>query len=138
VEDWQRLFVGVMNVCKNSLGQTSVSKLGPLSLNRREVMPKGYWIVRVDVTDHEQFKLYMAAAVDPLKRHGARFLVRAGRFENPEGQTRSRNTVIEFPSYEAAVECWQSLEYQQAVRMRQPASTMDLVIIEGYEGPQPS
>jgi uncharacterized protein (DUF1330 family) len=70
--------------------------------------------------------------------HGARFLVRAGRFENPEGSSRSRNVVLEFPSYQAALDCWNSPDYQDAVKLRLPVSTIDLVIVEGYDGPQPS
>ncbi len=101
-------------------------------------MPKGYWIVRVDITDQEKYKAYVAANAAPLKKYGARFLVRAGRFENPEGASRTRNAVIEFPTYDAAVECWHSAEYQQAMKLRQPVSTADLIIIEGYEGPQPA
>ena len=101
-------------------------------------MPKGYWIVRVDITDQEKYKEYIAANADPLKKYGARFLVRAGRFENPEGTTRMRNIVIEFPSYQAALDCWNSPEYQAAIKLRLSVSTIDLVIIEGYEGPQPS
>jgi uncharacterized protein (DUF1330 family) len=101
-------------------------------------MPKGYWIVRVDITDMEQYKAYVAANAEPLKRYGGRFLVRAGRFENPEGASRTRNAVIEFPSYQAAVDCWKSPEYQQAIKLRQPVSTADLIIIEGYDGPQPA
>jgi uncharacterized protein (DUF1330 family) len=100
-------------------------------------MPKGYWIVRVDITDQEQYKVYVAANAEPLKKYGARFLVRAGRFENPEGTSRARNAVIEFPTYQAALDCWKSPEYQQAIKHRQLVSTIDLVIIEGYEGPQP-
>lgn len=100
-------------------------------------MPKGYWIVRVDVTDPEQFKAYAASNELPLKKYGARFLVRGGRFENPEGTTRARNTIVEFPSYQAALDCYNSDEYQESIKLRTPASTMDLVIIEGYDGPQP-
>ncbi len=100
-------------------------------------MAKGYWIVRVDITDMETYKKYVAANAAPLKKHGARFLVRGGSFENPEGGSRSRNAVIEFPSYKAAVDCWHSPEYQQAIALRTPVSTADLVIIEGYEGAQP-
>jgi uncharacterized protein (DUF1330 family) len=100
-------------------------------------MPKGYWIVRVDITDIEQYKAYIAANAEPFARHGARFLVRGGAFENPEGTSRARNAVIEFPSYQAAVDCWHSPEYQAAIRLRAPVSTADLVIVEGYEGPQP-
>jgi uncharacterized protein (DUF1330 family) len=101
-------------------------------------MPKGYWIARVDVADLEQYKFYVAANAAPFKQFGAHFLVRAGRFENPEGSSRTRNVVIEFPSYQAALDCWQSPEYQEAIKLRVSASTIDLVIIEGYDGPQPS
>ena len=100
-------------------------------------MPKGYWIVRVDITDEQKYKAYIAANAEPLKKYGARFLVRAGRYENPEGASRSRNAVIEFPTYQAALDCWKSPEYQEAIKLRQPVSTADLIIIEGYEGPQP-
>ena len=101
-------------------------------------MPKGYWIVRVDITDQEKYKDYIAANNAPFKKFGARFLARAGRYETPEGTSRKRNAVIEFPTYEAALECWKSPEYQQAMQLRLPVSTADLVIIEGYEGPQPA
>lgn len=100
-------------------------------------MPKGYWIARVDVADPEKYKAYVAANAEPFRMFGARFLVRAGNFENPEGTSRSRNVVIEFPSYQAALDCWKSPEYQAAVALRVPVSTIDLVIIEGYDGPQP-
>jgi len=100
-------------------------------------MAKGYWIVRVDIEDMEQYKTYIAANAAPFKKYGARFLVRGGKYENPEGASRERNAVIEFPSYAAALECWRSPEYQAALRLREPVSTADLVIIEGYDGPQP-
>ena len=101
-------------------------------------MAKGYWIARVDVADPEGYKAYVAANAAPFGKHGARFLVRAGRFENPEGTSRSRNIVIEFPSYQAALDCWNSPEYQAAIELRRPVSTADLVIIEGYDEPQAS
>ncbi len=100
-------------------------------------MAKGYWIVRVDIDDAEKYKDYIAANAEPLRRYGAKFLVRGGEFEAAEGTSRQRNAVIEFPSYEKAVECWHSPEYQAALRIREAVSTADLVIIGGYEGPQP-
>lgn len=99
-------------------------------------MAKGYWIARVDVTDAEKYKNYVAANAAPLKKYGARFLVRAGAFENPEGSSRARNVIIEFPSYEAALECYRSPEYQEAIKHRIGASTIDMLLIEGYDGPQ--
>jgi len=100
-------------------------------------MPKGYWIVRVDVADMEKYKAYITAKAQPLGKYGARFLVRGAPFENPEGGSRARNAIIEFPSYKAALDCWKSPEYQRAIELRKHVSTADLVIIEGYEGPQP-
>lgn len=55
-----------------------------------------------------------------------------------EGATRERNVVIEFPSYEAALACWHSPGYQEVMKLRTATSKADLVIIEGYDGPQPA
>jgi uncharacterized protein (DUF1330 family) len=101
-------------------------------------MAKGYWVARVDVHDLEQYKKYVAANAAPLAKFGGRFLVRAGAFEAPEGTSRGRNVVIEFPSHQAALDCYRSAEYQAALELRRPASSGDLVIIEGYDGPQPA
>ncbi len=99
--------------------------------------PKGYWIVRGDVRDVEQYQAYVKANAAPLSEYGARFLVRGGPFDNPEGSSRSRHVVIEFPSLEAARACWYSPGYQAAIALRKPIAEVDLVIIGGYEGPQP-
>ena len=98
-------------------------------------MAKGYWIVRVDIDDMEQYKKYIAANAAPFRKWGARFLVRGGEFENVEGGSRARNAVIEFPSYEAARDCWHSPEYQAAMDLRTPVSRADIVIIHGHDGP---
>lgn len=97
-------------------------------------MPKGYWIGRVDVHDLEEYKKYIAANAVAFEKYGARFLIRGGAFELREGQARSRNVVIEFPSYQAAKDCYDSPEYQAAKAFRLPVSEGDIVIIEGYEG----
>lgn len=99
-------------------------------------MPKGYWIGRVDVSDPQAYQRYATANAVAYKKYGARFVIRAGRFETVEGQSRARNVVIEFPSYQAAMDCWNSPEYQDAARIRQPISIIDLIIVEGYDGPQ--
>jgi uncharacterized protein (DUF1330 family) len=100
-------------------------------------MTKGYWIVRVDIADSEQYQRYIAANAAPLKAYGARFLVRGGKYEAVEGGSRTGNAVIEFPSYQAALDCWRSPAYQAAIKLRQDVSSIDLIVIEGYDGPQP-
>ncbi len=98
---------------------------------------KGYWIGRVDVQDDAGYRAYIDANAEPFARFGARFLIRGGAFETVEGEARSRNVVIEFPSIEAARACYHSPEYQAAKALREPVSVGDIIIIEGYEGPQP-
>ena len=82
-------------------------------------MPKGYWIARVDVHNEDGYKPYAAANPAIFKKFGGHFVVRAGRFNAIEGQSRSRNVVIEFPDYEAALACYHSPEYQENIRVRQ-------------------
>lgn len=95
-------------------------------------MAKGYWIGRVEVSDTAAYQRYVAANAEAFRKYGARFLVRGGAFVNPEGASRSRNVVIEFPTYEQALACWDSPEYQAARQHRLTAASLDLIIIEAY------
>lgn len=96
--------------------------------------PKGYWIAHVTVTDPAAYEKYRAANAVAFARYGARFLVRAGAQDVVEGAVRARTVVIEFPSLQAAKDCYASPEYQAALALRQPASKGDLCIVEGYTG----
>ena len=100
-------------------------------------MSKGYWIARVDVLNMEPYKKYAAENQAAFKKYGARYLVRGGGFEAVEGKARARNVVIEFPSYQAALDCYHSPEYQTAAAFRKGAAEAEFVIIEGYDGAQP-
>ncbi len=94
-------------------------------------MPKGYWIARVDVTDPEAYKRYVAGTAAAFARFGARFLARGGAHFPMEGPARARNVVIEFPSAQTARDCWNSPEYQEARKHRLGAAEAELVIVEG-------
>ena len=63
--------------------------------------------------------------------------MRGGTFECPEGKTRSRNVVIEFPDYESALARYNSPEYQANIKVRAPHADGNILVIEGYDGPQP-
>ncbi len=101
-------------------------------------MAKGYWIARVDVADPEAYEAYRRANAVPFAKYGARFLVRAGSGELKEGALRSRHVVIEFRDYATALACYESDEYRRARALREPVSQVDAVVVEGYDGPQPS
>ena len=79
----------------------------------------------------------MAANAEPFRRYGARFVVRGGTFEPMEGQSRARNVVIEFKDYATALACYRSPEYQRAMALRKGHAIADIIVIEGYDGPQP-
>jgi uncharacterized protein (DUF1330 family) len=100
-------------------------------------MPKGYWIARVDVSSDEGYKPYAAANPGIFKKFGGRFVIRGGKFDAVEGTSRSRNVVIEFPDYESALACYRSPEYQDNIKLRKPHAIADILVIEGYDGPQP-
>ena len=100
-------------------------------------MARGYWIGRIDITDPEGYRGYLERNGRAFAKYGARFLVRAGAFEAVEGQARSRNVVIEFPSHEAALACYRSPEYAEALAHRLGSSEGELIVIEGWDGPQP-
>lgn len=100
-------------------------------------MAKGYWIGRVHVTDAEGYRRYVEANAAAFSRFGARFLVRGGPFEAVEGEARERNVVIEFPDYDTALACYRSPEYAEAMAHRRGAAEADIIVIEGYDGPQP-
>ena len=44
---------------------------------------------------------------------------------------RARNVVIEFPSLQAAHDCYHSPEYQIAAAIRQSVADAEMVIVEG-------
>ncbi|WP_298358810.1 DUF1330 domain-containing protein [uncultured Litoreibacter sp.] len=96
-------------------------------------MPKAYWIAHVDVTDPAAYEDYRAANAEAFAKYGATFLVRGGQQTVREGQQRSRSVVIEFKDLATATACYDSPEYQRAKSFRDPASSGDLVIIEGYD-----
>ena len=100
-------------------------------------MAKAYWIGRIDVHNPDGYRHYAAANPAIIKKFGGRFVVRSGKFEGVEGQSRTHNVVIEFPDCETATACYRSPEYQENIKRRTPHSTAELVIIEGYGGSQP-
>jgi uncharacterized protein (DUF1330 family) len=97
-------------------------------------MPKGYWIAHVDIRDAAAYERYRAANAAPFAKYGARFLVRGGMQEVREGQARPRTVVIEFPTIEAARDCYDCPEYRAAKALRDPVSEADLMIVEGWNG----
>lgn len=94
-------------------------------------MAKGYWMVHISVTDLHEYPRYLEAAKIPFEKYGARFLIRGGAFIAPEGPARERHVLIEFDTYERALACYHSPEYQAAAKLRQSSAESEIVIVEG-------
>ena len=94
-------------------------------------MTKGYWVAHMDIEDVDKYKSYQQANKRPFEKFGAKFLIRGGVQDVREGVSKSRTVVIEFESLETAIACYESLDYQEAKKLRDPISNGDLLIIEG-------
>lgn len=94
-------------------------------------MPKGYWIAHVTVTDPAQYQLYATGTGGAFEKYGARVLARGGAYQQMEGEGHARNVVIEFPSLQAALDCYNSPEYQAAKAKRAGAGIANIVMVEG-------
>jgi uncharacterized protein (DUF1330 family) len=100
-------------------------------------MAKGYWLARLDIKVQAEYDEYRKRNAGPFAKFGGRFIVRGGNAEGVIGPRRQHNVVIEFESYEQALACYRSPEYQEASQYMKRGCEVDLVICEGYEGPQP-
>ncbi len=88
------------------------------------------WIAHVTVTDDEAYGKYAKLAGPAVAKHGGSFIARGGRYVQLEGKERPRNVVARFPSLEAAVDCYHSTEYQEALDHARGASERELMVVE--------
>jgi uncharacterized protein (DUF1330 family) len=84
---------------------------------------RGYLIFELEITDQQAWEEYRRAAGPIMEQSGGTFLVRSERVEPLEGGWKPASiSVVEFPSYEAAREFYNSDAYQGTVALRQKAS----------------
>lgn len=96
----------------------------------------GYVIALVDVTDPEGYAVYRDMVPSTIEQYGGKYLARGGRYETLEGQQAcSRLALIEFESYERALQWWGSPEYEAAKPHRRKSSTASIVLVEGLAPP---
>jgi uncharacterized protein (DUF1330 family) len=111
----------------------------------QRVSHEGYWVAHITITDLAAYKQYAALFKPAFKKFGARDIIRGakaspgypggGRFEVKEGSLKDRHVVIEFDTYEQALACYDSPEYQATAKFREQVAQVDLLIIEGCDVP---
>jgi uncharacterized protein (DUF1330 family) len=93
------------------------------------------WIAHVKVSDPDRYGHYAKRATEIIPAHGGVWLARAGRYHTLEGPDYPRQVVARFPSVEAAVGCYRSPEYQEALSFARGAAERELVIVEENAAP---
>ena len=90
-----------------------------------------YWIVRVTVTDSERYAEYAERAGAAVGQFGGKFHARGGTCVTKEGRERLRNVIVEFPTFDEALACYDSPAYQDAMSYQKGAADRDFCIVEG-------
>ena len=90
----------------------------------------GMWIVQIDVTDPDGYAEYIEGSTKAVAAYDGAFIARGGRYSQMEGKEYTRNVLIRFPTYERAVEAYESPEYQAIVDLAKDASDRRLTIVE--------
>ncbi len=92
-----------------------------------------YWVARSRIDDPVQYKKYTDLVPAIIARHGGKVLARGGKFRIMEGpDTFRRFIVIEFPTFEQAVACFESQEYREAAAHRKNGGgVVENVIVDG-------
>jgi uncharacterized protein (DUF1330 family) len=96
-------------------------------------MKKGYWVVAYrSISDESALKAYGALAVPAIQSFGGRFLTGStSQIQAHEAGLQQRTIVVEFDSYEIALEAHKSEAYQKALQALDSGAQRDFRIVEG-------
>ena len=94
---------------------------------------KGYWIALYkQINNVDNLKNYGAKVTPIIKSFGGKPLVRGGKYQRIEGEDFSRTVIWEFPSFQKAIECYESKEYQDGWSLAKDTTERNLQIVEGF------
>jgi uncharacterized protein (DUF1330 family) len=91
-----------------------------------------YWVARSRIHDPVEYKKYTDLVPAIIEKHGGKVLARGGQYQIMEGpEDFHRFVVIEFPTLQAGVACFESPEYVAAAAFRRAgAGVVENVIVE--------
>jgi len=91
-----------------------------------------YLIAQVNIINEDPYKEYLERNTPIVKKYNGEFIIRGGKFENVYGKWNyERNVVIKFPTYEKAMEWYNSDEYKPVKKIREENSDCNVIIIDG-------
>ena len=92
----------------------------------------GYWIVQGKSGHDENAAQRYAELWKPIAaKFGATIIAGPGGHVFKEGDAAARVFIVHFPSYDDALACYESPEYQAALLFASRAYVRSLVIVEG-------
>ena len=94
---------------------------------------KSYWVVRGNILNPDEYAKYIKLAGPIIKKYKGIFLARGGKQIELEGKGYERTVLIEFNSFEEALFCYNSDEYQEALEYVKNSSDRLVVIVEGLD-----
>tara|TARA_Y100001954_G_C15718629_1_gene557036 strand:+ start:409 stop:708 length:300 start_codon:yes stop_codon:yes gene_type:complete len=96
-------------------------------------MKKGYWIsLYVKINNQENYKKYADTIIPIVKSFGGIPLIRGGEHQTFDGDNFMRTVIWEFPSYEKALQCHKSDEYQAGWNIAKDTTIRHMQIVEGF------
>ncbi len=96
-------------------------------------MKKGYWIsLYSKVGNQENLKKYSETVIPIIKSYGGVPLIRGGEHQTFNGEDFIKTVVWEFPSYEKAIECHDSKDYQAGWSLAKDTTVRHMQVIEGF------
>ena len=94
-------------------------------------MPKGYWVVRANIHNQDEYSKYVVKASEIVKKNSGTFLVRGGKQTEYETKGYKRTVIVEFDSYKHAIDCYNSEEYQSALKHVEDSANRIFTVVEG-------
>ena len=75
----------------------------------------GYWVcIYEKIASEEKLKEYAVKAKLAVEKYSGKFIVRGGKSRTNDGIKSPRVVVVEFPNYDTAIKCYDSIEYKEA------------------------
>ena len=95
-------------------------------------MKKGYWIsLYTKIENQKNLKKYSEVVIPIIKSFGGVPLVRSGNHKLYSGDDFIRTVIWEFPSYEKAIECHNSKQYQAGWAIAKNTTIRHMQVVEG-------
>ena len=100
---------------------------------KKLIKNKGYWIALYKkIEDLDKLKQYSQKVTPIIKKHGGVPLVRGGNYKVYSGDEFTRTVIWEFPNFDSAVQCHNSIEYQKGWNIAKDTTERNLQIVEGF------